>query len=74
MVGAPGAVGAGILRVGECTDKGGLQCGCSMTCEEAKSDPSLSPSGGPTQTGATHRLMFCAVIREAEGAEFAVVF
>jgi hypothetical protein len=51
-----------------------LQYGCSMICEEAKSDPSLSPSGGPTQTGATLRLMFCAVIREAERAEFAVVF
>ena len=33
MVGAPGAAGAGLLRVRECSDKGGLQYGCIVECK-----------------------------------------
>ena len=56
VVGAPGVVEAGLSRVRECPDEGGLQCDCSTHHEgreEAKLDGSPPPSGTSTQELAT---------------------
>ncbi len=55
-VGAPGAVGAGLWWVPECPDKGGLQYGRIVDCEESK--PTMSPNacsafGDPLMTEPT---------------------